>query len=180
MTPEEKRGAVFLSYASEDAPPLSGSQRACAPPESRSGSTRASFGEVEAWDGKNPQGNSRLRALIPISPRTRTHASRGTSGSNGSSPFDRSHLMAPDRTFLLPVVIDDTPQTDERIPDRFRDCSGRVAPGDRPRLRSSSASQRLLSPAQANAPTTPGGERANGQPEHRQPGSRCGHKAWRG
>jgi hypothetical protein len=24
--------------------------------------------------------------------------------------------MAPDRTFLLPAVIDDTPQTDERIP----------------------------------------------------------------
>src|ERR1700756_4739931 len=30
---------------------------------------------------------------------------------------DRSHLMAPDQTFLLPVVVDDTPQTDERIPD---------------------------------------------------------------
>ena len=32
---------------------------------------------------------------------------------------DRSHFMAPDQTFLLPVVIDNTPQTDERIPDRF-------------------------------------------------------------
>ena len=34
---------------------------------------------------------------------------------------DRSHLFAPDRAFLLPVVIDDTPQTDKRIPDRFRE-----------------------------------------------------------
>ena len=34
--------------------------------------------------------------------------------------------MSADKTFLLPVAIDNTPQTDERIPDRFRElqCGG--------------------------------------------------------
>ncbi len=55
--------------------------------------------------------------------------------------------MAPDRTFLLPVVIDDTPQTDfiERVP-------------------------RLLSPAQAHAPTT--ARPATGQASTATPTSR--------
>lgn len=34
---------------------------------------------------------------------------------------DRSHLMAGSKTFLLPVVIDDTRDDDDRVPDRFRD-----------------------------------------------------------
>ena len=34
---------------------------------------------------------------------------------------DRSHRMAPDQAFLLPVAIDDTSQADKRIPDRFRE-----------------------------------------------------------
>jgi len=33
---------------------------------------------------------------------------------------DRSHRMAPKPPFLLPVVIEDTPQADDTIPDRFR------------------------------------------------------------
>jgi hypothetical protein len=34
---------------------------------------------------------------------------------------DRSHLMASDLPFLLPVVIDDTPDQEDRVPDRFRE-----------------------------------------------------------
>ena len=34
---------------------------------------------------------------------------------------DRCHLMSSDRAFLLPVVIDDTRDDDERVPDRFRE-----------------------------------------------------------
>jgi TolB-like protein/Tfp pilus assembly protein PilF len=34
---------------------------------------------------------------------------------------DRSHLMADDQPFLLPVVIDDTPEASARVPDRFRE-----------------------------------------------------------
>ena len=34
---------------------------------------------------------------------------------------DRSHLMAAERPFLVPVIIDDTHEADARVPDRFRE-----------------------------------------------------------
>jgi hypothetical protein len=40
-------------------------------------------------------------------------------GGHRKLAIDRSHRIAPDQTFLLPVVIDDTRQGDKRIPDRF-------------------------------------------------------------
>ena len=35
--------------------------------------------------------------------------------------LDRSHLLAPDQAFIVPIAIDQTPQSDERLPDRFRE-----------------------------------------------------------
>jgi hypothetical protein len=34
---------------------------------------------------------------------------------------DRSYLIASDRTFLLPLVVDDSRESDARVPDRFRE-----------------------------------------------------------
>ncbi len=34
---------------------------------------------------------------------------------------ERSHLIADDQAFLLPVTIDDTPKSSARVPDRFRE-----------------------------------------------------------
>jgi TolB-like protein/tetratricopeptide (TPR) repeat protein len=34
---------------------------------------------------------------------------------------DRSHLMAAERPFLIPVIIDDTQEADARVPDKFRE-----------------------------------------------------------
>jgi hypothetical protein len=35
--------------------------------------------------------------------------------------LDRCHLMSADKLFLVPVVIDDTPDDDERVPEKFRE-----------------------------------------------------------
>jgi hypothetical protein len=43
--------------------------------------------------------------------------------------IDRSHLIASDLPFLLPVVIDDTPDTDDRVPERFRENQWTHLPG---------------------------------------------------
>jgi len=40
---------------------------------------------------------------------------------------DRSHLIAADRAFLLPVVIDETTDAAARVPDRFREVQLRIA-----------------------------------------------------
>ena len=42
---------------------------------------------------------------------------------------DRSHLMSAARAFLLPVVVDDTSDTDEHVPDKFRDVQWTRLPG---------------------------------------------------
>jgi hypothetical protein len=42
---------------------------------------------------------------------------------------DRCHLMAADKAFLLPAVIDDTPDDDERVPERFREVQWTRLPG---------------------------------------------------
>jgi hypothetical protein len=47
--------------------------------------------------------------------------------------IDRSHLIAADRVFLLPVVIDTTSELDDRIPERFREVQWiRVQGGEPP------------------------------------------------
>ncbi len=41
--------------------------------------------------------------------------------------------MASDRAFLVPVVIDDTPDSDDRVPDRFRELQWmRLPDGETP------------------------------------------------
>src|SRR4029079_892417 len=42
---------------------------------------------------------------------------------------DRSHLIADDRSFLLPIVVDDTPEATARVPDRFRERQWMRLPG---------------------------------------------------
>ena len=43
--------------------------------------------------------------------------------------IDRSHLISADQAFLLPVVIDDTRDDDERVPERFREVQWTRLPG---------------------------------------------------
>ncbi len=170
MTPEEKRGAVFLSYASEDA----------AAAERISASLRAAGIEVwldqselrggEAWDGKIRKEIHDCALFIPIISANAHARVEGYFRLEWKLAVDRSHLMAPDRTFLLPVVIDDTPQTDERIPDRFRELQWTRCPGGQASPAFIERAQRLLSPAQANAPTT--ARPATGPPSTATPTSR--------
>ena len=85
--------------------------------------------------------------------------------------IDRSYLIAPDLPFLVPVAIDDTPQSDERIPDRIREVqwtrlpAGETPPAfvqrvirllDQGRAPTISADQRLA-PGVARRPAAAGG-----------------------
>ena len=123
-SPEQVRtsaGAVFLSYASEDS----------AAAERISTSLRAAGIEVwfdqselrggEAWDRQIRRRIHDCALFVPVIS-ANTHARiEGYFRLEWKLAIDRSHLMAPDQTFLLPIAIDDTPESDERIPDRFRE-----------------------------------------------------------
>jgi TolB-like protein/Flp pilus assembly protein TadD len=149
----EPSHAVFLSYASQDA---EAAQRICE-------ALRAAGIEVwldqselrggEAWDRKIRKEIHDCALFIPIISANAHARVEGYFRLEWKLAVDRSHLMAPDRTFLLPVVVDDTPQTDERIPDRFRELQWTRCPGGQASPAFMERVQRLLSSAQADAPT---------------------------
>lgn len=129
----EPTRAVFLSYASEDA---EAARRIC-------DALRAAGIEVwfdqsalrggDLWDASIRRQIKACALFVPIIS-ANTHARvEGYFRLEWKLAVDRSHLIAPDQAFLLPVAIDGTPQTDERIPDRFRELQwSRLIAGETP------------------------------------------------
>jgi len=121
--------AVFLSYASQDA---GAAQRIC--DALRSAGVEVWFDQSElrggeAWDRQIRKQIHECALFIPVISVSAHARVEGYFRLEWKLAVDRSHLMAPDQTFLLPIVIDDTPQSDERIPDRFREMQWSRAPG---------------------------------------------------
>jgi TolB-like protein/thioredoxin-like negative regulator of GroEL len=125
--------AVFLSYASEDA---DAAQRVCA-------SLRAAGIEVwfdqnalrggDAWDVAIRRQIKSCALFVPIiSANTRARV-EGYFRLEWKLAVDRSHLIAAERAFLLPIVIDDTREGDALVPDRFRELQWtRLPAGETP------------------------------------------------
>ena len=147
-------GAVFLSYASQDA---EAALRICT-------ALRAAGIEVwfdqsalrggDLWDQTIRKQIKTCVLFIPVISRHTHDRVEGYFRLEWKLAVDRSHLIASDQTFLLPVVIDDTREDDERVPDKFRDLHwGRLPEGDTPpafveRVRG------LVSPTPSHGPTT--------------------------
>ncbi|MBV8496830.1 MAG: TIR domain-containing protein [Gammaproteobacteria bacterium] len=165
-------GAVFLSYASQDA----GAARSICE------SLRAAGVEVwfdqselrggEAWDRQIRKQIHDCALFIPVISANAHARVEGYFRLEWKLAIDRSHLMAPDQTFLLPVVIDGTPQADERIPERFQELQWSRLPGGRASPEFIERVRRLLSPAQAHTAadlrprvaSAPGGARPAREP----------------
>jgi len=113
-------GAVFLSYASGDA---AAAERICT-------SLRAAGIEVwfdrselrggDAWDQSIRKQIKGCALFVPVISRNSHDRDEGYFRLEWKLAVDRCHLMAADKAFLLPVVIDDT-RDDERVPERFRE-----------------------------------------------------------
>ncbi len=125
--------AVFLSYASEDA---RAAERICI--TLRLAGIEVWFDRSElrggdAWDNAIRRQIKNCALFIPLIS-TNSHArAEGYFRLEWKLAVDRSHLMASDRAFLVPVVIDDTPDSDDRVPDRFRELQWmRLPDGETP------------------------------------------------
>ncbi len=139
--------AVFLSYASQDGEPA---QRICE--ALRTSGIEVWFDQSElrggeAWDRQIRRQIHDCALFIPVISANAHARVEGYFRLEWKLAVDRSQLMAPDQTFLLPVVIDDTTQADERIPDRFRELQWTRIPGGRASAAFIERVQRLLSPA---------------------------------
>jgi TolB-like protein/tetratricopeptide (TPR) repeat protein len=120
---------VFLSYASQD---VEAARRIC--DALRAGGIEVWFDKSElrggdAWDRQIRQQIQACALFMPIISANAHARVEGYFRFEWKLAVDRSHRMAPDQPFLVPVVIDDTRQGDTRIPDRFRELQWTGLPG---------------------------------------------------
>ena len=113
--------AVFLSYASEDA---EAAARICA--SLRNAGIAVWFDQNElrggtAWDHAIRKRIKTCALFIPIISGNSRARVEGYFRLEWKLAVDRSHLMAAEKAFLLPVVIDGTHESDARVPDKFHE-----------------------------------------------------------
>ena len=157
--------AIFLSYASEDAIAV---EKVCT-------TLRAAGVEVwfdkselrggEAWDAAIRQQIKTCTLFAPVISRNTQARDEGYFRLEWKLAIDRSHLIAADRAFLLPIVIDETADAAARVPDGFREVQWtRLLGGETPPAFAERVARLLrlepVGPAraathQSAAPTTP-------------------------
>src|SRR5215469_5385303 len=146
-------GAVFLSYASEDA---EAARRIC-------DSLRAAGMEVwfdqselrggDAWDRRIRQQIRDCALFIPvISARTQARV-EGYFRLEWHLAEQRTHLIGRQRAFLVPVCIDDTPERDADVPDAFLAVQWTRLPDATPTALFVELVRRLLAPQEWIATT---------------------------
>jgi Tfp pilus assembly protein PilF len=121
--------AVFLSYASQDAEAAGRVAE-----ELRAAGVEVWFDQSElvggdAWDHKIRQQIRDCALFVPLISANTQARHEGYFRLEWKLAIDRSHLIAQDRAFLLPVVIDDTKSATARVPERFLEVQWTRLPG---------------------------------------------------
>ena len=150
MTEPEK--AVFLSYASQDA---EAARRICEALRGAGMEVWLDQSELRGGDAWDESIRDQIKACALFIPVISTNAHARVEGYfrlEWKLAIDRSHRMAPKQPFPVPVVIDDTPQSDDAIPDRFREVQWSRLPGGHATPAFVERVSRLLSPEPAHAP----------------------------
>lgn len=75
----------------------------------------------DAWDTAIRRQIKTCALVIPVISANTESRAEGYFRLEWKLAIDRSHLMAQDHHFLIPVVIDQTDEADGRVPDRFRE-----------------------------------------------------------
>ncbi len=125
----EPSHAVFLSYASQDA---QAAQRICE--ALRAGGIEVWFDQSElrggdAWDQSIRRQIKTCALFLPVISRTTHDRREGYFRLEWKLAVDRCQLMDTGMAFLLPIVIDDSSNDDERVPERFREVQWTRLPG---------------------------------------------------
>ena len=121
--------AAFLSYASQDAEAALQLCQALRDADVEVWFDRSELRGGDAWDQSIRKQIKACALFIPVISHNTHNRDEGYFRLEWKLAVDRSHLMASDRPFLLPVVIDDTRDDDERVPERFREVQWSRLPG---------------------------------------------------
>jgi TolB-like protein/Flp pilus assembly protein TadD len=121
--------AIFLSYASQDAGAARRIFEALGSAGLEVWFDQSDLRGGDAWDQKIRRQIKECALFVPIiSAHTQTRA-EGYFRLEWHLAEQRSFLMAHDQPFLLPVVVDDTPDSATRVPERFRERQWTRLPG---------------------------------------------------
>jgi TolB-like protein/Flp pilus assembly protein TadD len=111
---------IFLSYASQDA----GAARRIAEALGNAGVEvwfdKSELRGGDAWDASIRKRIKGCALFMPVISATTNSRSEGYFRLEWKLAVERSHLMAEDQAFFVPVVIDDVGDVDARVPDAFR------------------------------------------------------------
>ena len=113
--------AIFLSYASQDA---DAARRLC--DALRAAGLEVWFDQSElrggdAWDASIRKQIKECALFVPIVSNNTDARPEGYFRLEWTLAVDRSHLMADDQPFFVPVILEDTPEATARVPERFRE-----------------------------------------------------------
>ena len=112
--------AVFISYAREDLPAV---QRLKAGLDAAGLATWFDFDRLEGgddYDRKIHANIQRCSFFLPVISATTQRRLEGFFRREWSYAVDRSRNIAEGAVFILPVCIDDTPESEALVPDKFR------------------------------------------------------------
>jgi TIR domain len=124
--------SVFLSYASEDRPAAQTLKEALSASGLDVWYDESGLDGGDAWDQKIRRQIRECDFFMPLISAQTEARPEGYFRREWRLAVERTLDMADDHTFLLPVAIDDTPQADARVPERFVSVHWLRVPGGRP------------------------------------------------
>jgi TolB-like protein len=119
MLIEAQGRAVFLSYASEDSAAAERIATALRGADVEVWFDRAELRGGDVWDQRIRQQIHDCQLFIAVLSANTQARDEGYFRREWKLAVDRTHDMAEDRAFLLPVVIDDTSERSARVPEKF-------------------------------------------------------------
>ena len=137
--------AVFLSYASQDA---EAARRIC---DALRGVgldvwfDQSALRGGDAWDASIRRQIKECALFVPVISNNTQVREEGYFRLEWKLAVDRSHLIAEDKAFLLPVVIDATIDVSARVPEKFREVQWTHLPAGEASAAFAERVQRLLS-----------------------------------
>lgn len=115
------RGAVFLSYASQDAAAAARIATALRAAGIEVWLDQSELRGGDAWDQRIRREIHECALFMPLISHHTQERLEGYFRLEWKLAVDRSHLMAVERSFLVPVVVDGTRDQDALVPDAFRE-----------------------------------------------------------
>src|SRR5215469_12378944 len=136
---------VFLSYTSEDRQAVQSLRDALPACGLEVWYDESGLSGGDAWDHKIRRQIRECDFFMPIISAQTEARPEGYFRREWRLAVERTLDMADDHTFLLPVVIDDTPETGARVPEKFLSVHWLRVPGGRPTPALETLCRRLVS-----------------------------------